>query len=163
MKKEKKIKYEWEKDFKECDFDSKEEFLWIYVLGGCGCGSYDENIKNAWKVFELFATPFDDRRFSVYDKPEYEIIAHWLDSKNLIEHGTSIAGSWLTEEGEKLYYLLKNLNKPMKNQKKPKGKCIVCGKLTSHKGRFIDDPKDKVGYREWCCKDCWEKIAEENL
>jgi len=111
MKKEKKTKYRWEKDFKECAFDDKEEFLWIYVLGGCGCGSYEENKKNAWKVFELFATPFNDRKFSVYDKPEYEIIAHWLDSKNLIEHGSSIGGSWLTKEGEKLYSLLKKPKK----------------------------------------------------
>jgi len=102
----KKDRYKWEDALETCAFDSKEEFLWIYVLGGCGCGSYDKNIKVAWKVFELFATPHDNRKFSIYDKPEYEIVAHWLDSKNLIEHGTGIGGSWLTEEGEKLYNLL---------------------------------------------------------
>lgn len=35
-----------------------------------------------------------------------EIIAHWLDSKNLIEHGSSIQGSWLNENGKKLYETL---------------------------------------------------------
>ena len=117
MPKEKKKRYKWEKEFKECAFDDKEEFLWIYILGGCGCGSYEKNKKDVWKVFELFATPFNDRKFSIYDKREYEIIAHWLDSKNLIEHGTSIAESWLTEEGKKLYTLLKT-KQPMPKQKK---------------------------------------------
>jgi len=37
-----KKKYNWKKDIEECAYDSKEEFLWIYIMKGCGCGSADE-------------------------------------------------------------------------------------------------------------------------
>ena len=102
---DKNKKYKWESDLKECAYDSKEEFLWIYVMGGCGCGSSEELQEMAWKVFKLFADGSGER-WTIYDKLEYEAIAHWLDSLELIEHGTSIGGSWLSEEGKKLYKLL---------------------------------------------------------
>ena len=102
------------KDMEECAYDSKEEFLWIYVMGGCGCGSND-NDKLAWEVFELFATPHEKRKFSIYDKREYEIIAHWLDSLDwIIEHGGSISGSWLTEEGKSYMALIDKLQSDIK-------------------------------------------------
>jgi hypothetical protein len=48
--------------------------------------------------------------------------------------------------------------KQKKTIKEEKGKCIVCGSLTHHKGRFVDDPDDEVGYLDWCCEECWEDL-----
>lgn len=32
----------------------------------------------------------------------YELFAHWFDSAGLLEHGSSLAGSWLTPKGEQI-------------------------------------------------------------
>ena len=90
-------------------WNSPEDWLWIGILGGCGCGNSYELSELVLKVLELFATEHEKREFSVYDDLKYEIIAHWLDSKDLIEHGTSINGSWLTEKGESIYNVIKTL------------------------------------------------------
>lgn len=89
-----------------CWYESPAEYLWIGILGGCGCGSSDlPNI--AVEVLRNFGREhMSKNRFSVYDKSEYEVIAHWLDSKELIEHGSSVNGSWLTEKGKELLKII---------------------------------------------------------
>jgi hypothetical protein len=86
--------------------DSPAAYLWD-ILGGCGCGSADELGEKAVKVLRLFATDtdFNLRKF-IYEDTANEILAHWMDSKGLIEHGTSIGGSWLTEEGKQVWNAL---------------------------------------------------------
>jgi hypothetical protein len=80
-------------------WESRGAWLFTGILGGCGCGSSDEMRALAVEVLTLFATPHEARRWSVYDRTEAEVMAHWLDSKGLLEHGSSIAGSWLTDKG----------------------------------------------------------------
>jgi len=104
----------WKKEYKECGFKSNKEFLWIYVLGGCGCGSPEKIENKLWEVFENFALSLDDwdkRDSDVYEQLDKEILAHWLDSKGLIEHGSSIGGSWLSETGKELYKMFKESKK----------------------------------------------------
>jgi hypothetical protein len=84
-------------------------WLWCGVLGGCGCGSSEDIEKIAWDVLDLFSQKHADRTWSVYDKLEFEIIAHWMDNKDLLEHGSSVAGSWLNEKGEEVHKILKGL------------------------------------------------------
>lgn len=92
----------------DCHYESPLEWLWIEVLGGCGCGSGD-NGELAWGVLEHFATPHEERPFPwYYESREREVLAHWLDSKELIEHGTSAAGSWLTEEGKRVHGIIQS-------------------------------------------------------
>jgi len=148
------ITTDWELEKYDCN--SKEEFLWIYVLDGCGCGSANELQKLAWKVFELFATHHKERKWSIYDDKKTEIIAHWLNSKGLLEHGTSIGGSWLSEKGECLY---KELNEWFNKSKIHH--CIKCNKPTNTKHKFSEDSK---GFycEEYCCDECYEEIKEEN-
>ena len=107
-------KYKWEDDIKDCYYTSPANFLYVYILGGCGCGSGDRLAEIAWEVFELFANKTEDRWKKIYGEGEedgvelaYEAMAQWMNSKNLIEHGTSIAGSWLSQEGERLYKIFK--------------------------------------------------------
>jgi hypothetical protein len=100
----------WADDAKNCGHNGRENFLWIYVLGGCGCGSADDLAELAWKTLDHFATDIGKREYNlIYDNNAMEVIAHWMDSLGLIEHGTSIAGSWLTEEGKALYDIVKDL------------------------------------------------------
>jgi hypothetical protein len=91
-----------------CWYDSPEEYLWVGIMGGCGCGSSDEIAELAHEILGHFGKPFDERKLKIYDKIEYEIIAHWLDSKELIEHGSSVGGSWLTDKGKELLEVLKS-------------------------------------------------------
>lgn len=99
-------KYTWEEDLATCGYDGKEDFLWFYVLGGCGCGHSDDAREIAWKVFEFFSSEKSERDIKVLNKIEFEMVAHWLISKDIIEHGCSLSGGWLTEEGKKLFRLL---------------------------------------------------------
>ena len=84
-------------------YDEPEEWLWYGILGGCGCGSANSFSLDAFKLLTLFATPHEQRGWSIWDDRFYELLAHWLDSCELIEHGTNIAGSWLTDKGKQVY------------------------------------------------------------
>lgn len=98
---------DWKKELKEWGYSSKAEFLWIYVMGGCGCGSSEEIQRRAYEIFENFSREHSERTMRVYEDLTDEVLAHWLDSKKLLEHGTSIGGSWLSEEGKALWSALK--------------------------------------------------------
>lgn len=90
-------------------WDSPLEWLWVGVLGGCGCGHSDYLSEMAWKILKNFANDDFAGRLHVYDKDKYEILAHWMDDKELIEHGTGIGGSWLTDYGKKVYETILHL------------------------------------------------------
>lgn len=97
---------------KEETYDSPADALWFSVLGACGCGNSEELRQQVWQIFEIFATDNDfKKRDPLYKSLTAEILCHWLDSKKLIEHGSSIYGSWLNPKGRELYeFLLKNPN-----------------------------------------------------
>lgn len=92
-----------------CSWTSPYDWLWSGILGGCGCGSSEEFGELTFKVLEYFSTEIMKRTRYIYDTPIEEVIAHWLTTKDLIEHGTSIGGSWLTDEGDNVYKLLSGL------------------------------------------------------
>lgn len=95
----------WKEDFNTCGFDGPKDFLWIYVMKGCGCGQSDTYREDFWAMFEKIAKKED--RFEYISKDLYhELIAQMLDSRGLLDHGSSIYGSWLSPAGEKLYKLL---------------------------------------------------------
>lgn len=101
-----KEEYKWAKDYNECHYESPAHFLWFYVMHGCGCGSSEKFIKDFWEVFSKIKE--GQCHYEYIYKDEYnELIAQMLDSRGLLEHGTSVAGSWLSEEGEALYEVLK--------------------------------------------------------
>lgn len=87
-----------------CNYDSPEDYVWIAVLGGCGCGYAAHYGELAVKLLGYFNTPHmeRDRNFWKEDEFEKELMAHWLDNKELLEHGTGVGGSWLSKDGEQL-------------------------------------------------------------
>ena len=100
-----------------CWYESPQDYLWVGVLGGCGCGSGNLP-ERAYEVLNNFGKPhMAEDRFRVYDDPANEVIAHWLDSKGLIEHGGSVGGSWLTKKGQELLELINTATQPSNKSK----------------------------------------------
>lgn len=89
--------------------NSPNGWLWDF-LGGCGCGSSEQLESRARKIFDNFATKHMSREFSIYDDLTNETLAHWMDSVGLLEHGSGIAGSGLSEKGEQVHESLKLLS-----------------------------------------------------
>jgi hypothetical protein len=88
-----------------------ENQLMISNLGICGCVPDD-----LYKVFHKYLKGFSENIY--YDKIEpndtelvrYLVLIH-LDKIELIEHGTAIRGSWLTEKGKKTLEALNQFEK----------------------------------------------------
>jgi hypothetical protein len=92
-----------------CHYDSKAEAMYYGQTELCGCG-------NPEAVHDLLVACLksidDDRNNGNYgldgieeivrESPAIvaEFIAHFLDQKNLTEHGSSVYGSWLTSRGK---------------------------------------------------------------
>jgi hypothetical protein len=53
-------------------------------------------------VLRYFGKPWDQRGEYVERDLSWEIIAHWMDAKGLLEHGSSVNGSWLTDDGKRV-------------------------------------------------------------
>lgn len=91
-------------------YEDAKNYLWVGILGGCGCGYSDILADEAYNLLKYFGTPHSERDLQFFHGDNNllrECIAHWLDNKELIEHGTSITGAWLTANGEKLLDYLK--------------------------------------------------------
>lgn len=82
-------------------------YLFVKYLRGCGCGSADEIAEDVLKVFIALGERGDDNWNEcgelIYSDKYHELIAHMIDGAGLIEHGSSIGGSWLNEEGKEVY------------------------------------------------------------
>jgi hypothetical protein len=94
-------------DNEGCSWESIEDWLFIGILGGCGCGSGNSFGENVLELLNYFGTPHQQRdmtEVNPYDGGTYELLAHWMDSKDLLEHGSSIGGSWLAERGKEILH-----------------------------------------------------------
>lgn len=97
----------------ESEKNEHSELGWFHIvqyidMGDCGCGYADQRIdllKETLNALPLHTGPV----------PEYlrTPLGEWfltiLDRAKLIEHGSSIGGSWITNKGERV---LKILNDP---------------------------------------------------
>lgn len=85
-------------------WESYENYVTIGLCGLCGCG--DEGIKedlvNIIKRTKQIegGSPMVQFTKEERESPYNELLLHVLDHAKLIEHGTSIYGSWLTEKGK---------------------------------------------------------------
>lgn len=93
-----------------------DEFQWAYDLmfdnqglRQCGCGYFEgrlELIRQALGDMPLYNLERDNR--DKYRTDLGEMFLCLLGGAELIEHGSSIGGSWLTEKGERLLKVLKD-------------------------------------------------------
>lgn len=91
------------------------DFIYM-VIGLCGCGCTDETVGSIRDYLDAVRIHHDkaaggweaghrllEEKFHhghVCDDPLLQFMAYLLDDKGLTEHGTSINGAWLTDEGE---------------------------------------------------------------
>lgn len=95
---------------KGCHYNSEAEAMYYDQIGLCGCGRPEDvhkflldcmsanndhytNLIDHKKVIELIKA-----------KPEVvaEFVLHFLDDREITEHGSSVYGSWLTERGKQV-------------------------------------------------------------
>ena len=87
------------------------KFYYYGILDWCGCGDPRTAIRTVKELLYALSdfTKREQRLMesfeikSVYDDPLVLCLAYTLDSARLTEHGSSIGGAWLTEDGE--YFL----------------------------------------------------------
>ena len=77
------------------------EWYFVEIMGFCNC--YDDNlfsdIMAVLAAFEQNNRLYYDK-FNIEGPDKYkELILHVMTDKGLLEHGSSIRGSWLTEKG----------------------------------------------------------------
>lgn len=80
---------------------SRENWLFLSVLGGCGCGASHEFGMRATALLQRFGEA-NGMVIAVQDDID-ELLAHWVDAQGLLEHGTSVCYSWLTAKGRGVY------------------------------------------------------------
>jgi hypothetical protein len=83
-----------------------KQWLFSGILGGCFCGYSESLSEMAFEVLDYFSK-FEKDFDWFYKNKEFEVIAHWFNSKELIEHGSGIGGSWLTDYGYQVYNTIK--------------------------------------------------------
>lgn len=108
------VLYEQFKEDVENNAIDDEDFIkdfFIYVFNFCGCGCLTlsvEFIKDVLNCFEeeedLSSHYLNLAKLKEYTNNEgiVDFILHFLDSYGITEHGSSVYGSWLTIEGQKL-------------------------------------------------------------
>lgn len=99
-----------------------ENFFYYEKMNWCGCGEPD-TVKMVVKDYlEVINNKYNDNDInfenkfgvkSVYDNNLLLCLAYTIDAAGFTEHGSSIGGAWLTDEGEMFLWLLQQ-NKELK-------------------------------------------------
>jgi hypothetical protein len=107
------------------DADECRKFFHYEKLKWCGCGSPEDALKPVQKILRILneyrkfkgtaeeayneKCKMFEREFgvnSIYDNELLLCLAYTLDAAGLTEHGSSIGGAWISDEGEMFLYLL---------------------------------------------------------
>jgi hypothetical protein len=89
-----------------------DETGWAYgviydQLHNCGCGHHKERLALVRQV--LRDCPLhDDERWRAYDTPAAEWLLCVMSDADLIEHGGTVSGSWITDKGKRLLTVFEN-------------------------------------------------------
>ena len=89
-------------------YDVTEKYELLHELGICGCCIPEEAYK---AVFEMLKRVKNREKIVESDSPYELFMAYTLDNLELLEHGSSIYGSWLTDKGEKMIEALEVFEK----------------------------------------------------
>lgn len=115
----------------ECIDD--EEFIqkfFVYVFNFCGCGclqlsaDFIKDVLNCFEEEEGLSYPHLNLvKLDSYtnNKGITDFILHFLDVYSITEHGSSVYGSWLTLEGQKLKECLNEIIKEEDNNESKSG------------------------------------------
>lgn len=94
-----------------CTDEELEDRNWAHdviydKLHFCGCGMFTARMELLKQVLE--ATPMYEGRWPERDTVLGEAFLCLLDGAGLTEHGGSVGGSWLTDDGERMLRILQN-------------------------------------------------------
>jgi hypothetical protein len=85
-----------------------KEYVFIGLLGFCDCRD-DKLYHDIFTVLEAYGKAAKEGELLYYDKllagnpAKYvELILHCLTRAELLEHGSSLRGSWLTQKGQEV-------------------------------------------------------------
>ena len=100
--------------YEELLIEECENFFYYEKLNWCGCGDPDRAKKVVRDYLEVVNDKFDSNtdfyeKFGVkyvYDDKLLLCLAQTLDAAGFTDHGTSISGAWLTNEGKMFFWLL---------------------------------------------------------
>jgi len=74
----------------------------------CGCGCPEQFWKAAQVVLEHFSKDWSERDSGwVYASDDRYFVVNALDSVDLLEHGSGIGGSWLSDSGKEALAFLR--------------------------------------------------------
>ena len=103
-----------------------EDFFYFEKLNWCGCGAPEDVKREIYKYFNILEWWASDRHLdhsynelckkfeeafgveNVYDNPLLLALAYSMDAAGFTEHGSSIGGAWLTDEGKMFLFVLRN-------------------------------------------------------
>lgn len=116
------LAYNYPENVSEGEYLLKElhDFFAFEIIGLCGCGSKEASevdIRNILRVCsEEPASPQRKKALqdyfgvnSIYDSSLLQFMVYILNHVDLLEHGTSIGGSWITEFGKMCLYTFEHL------------------------------------------------------
>ncbi len=107
-----------------CWYEDAESLVQCGVLGMCGCGSPEANLRYVYEGLKLVCesrgnTPFTEwfndhcaRSLALHGgELPMSFFHYWLDKEGYVEHGGCLPG-WLTVKGEELLALLCDVCEP---------------------------------------------------
>ena len=90
-----------------CDLDGA---IWCGIFNFCGCGDRGYELERIYKTLKILNREDRLDREEIYPVENgYQIYLYLLDKFEFTEHGYSIYGSWLTEKGKALMYVLRHI------------------------------------------------------
>lgn len=100
--------------YEELLIEDCEKFFYYEKLNWCGCGDPDIAKRVVRDYLEVINDKFDsdvtfEKKFGVdlvYDNDLLLCLAYTIDAAGFTEHGSSISGAWLTDEGKMFLWLL---------------------------------------------------------
>lgn len=100
--------------YEELLIEECEKFFYYEKLNWCGCGDPDIAKRVVRDYLEVINNKFDsdvtfEKKFGVdlvYDNDLLLCLAYTIDAAGFTEHGSSISGAWLTDEGKMFLWLL---------------------------------------------------------
>lgn len=96
-----------------------DELFSIEIMGLCGCGAPELCQRDIRNILRVFNGEWDDRRKnlqkyfnvqSIYENSLLLFLVYMLNDKDMLEHGTSVGGSWITDLGQMYLTVLEQMD-----------------------------------------------------
>ena len=83
------------------NYASRAHYLWEQ-MGGCYCVNGEEFAELAYKL--LLDSHSEGWALKIHEDHRLEILAHWMNALDILEHGGSVYHNWRTDKGEAILH-----------------------------------------------------------